>query len=274
MTETGITVLGSGGFIGGHLARYLQHRGYCCNLPGRGDESFYTRPLGHVIYAIGLTADFRSRPLDTVEAHVCVLRRLIQTGNFTSLTYLSSTRVYAGLENTAETASLLVNPNNPGDLYNISKLMGESLCLHGGKPNMKVARLSNVVGLRPDPDIFIDQLLKEGCRTGKVIFRTSLASRKDYLFIDDAVELLTRIALSPETGIYNVASGEATENGEIADALAKEMGFEIAVAPNASTWGFTAIDITKAQTRFQFSPRRFSDYFPAFLQSYRLQKGL
>jgi len=274
MYEDAITVLGSGGFIGSHLARYLQHRGYCCNLPGRGDESFYTRPLGHVIYAIGLTADFRSRPLDTVEAHVCVLRRLIQTGNFTSLTYLSSTRVYAGLENTAETASLLVNPNAPGDLYNISKLMGESLCLHGGKPNMKVARLSNVVGLRPDPDIFIDQLLNEGCRTGKVTFRTSLTSRKDYLFIDDAVELLTRIALSPETGIYNVASGEGIENGEIAHAMAKEMGFEIAVAPNASTWDFSTIDITKAQTCFQFSPRRFSDYFPAFLQSYRLKKGL
>ncbi len=274
MSETLITVLGSAGFIGSHLARHLQRQGYRCNLPHKGDESIYTRPLGHVIYAIGLTADFRSRPLDTVEAHVCVLRRLIQAGNFTSLTYLSSTRVYAGLDNTAETAPLLVNPNEPGDLYNISKLMGESLCLHCGKSNMKVARLSNVVGLRPDPDIFIDQLLEEGCRIGHVVLRTSLASRKDYLFIDDAVELLTRIALSPDSGIYNVASGAGTENAEIARALAQDMGFEIAVAPDASAWDFTAIDITKVKTRFQFSPRSFSDYFPAFLQSYRLTKGL
>lgn len=274
MTETEITVLGSAGFIGNHLARHLQREGYRCNLPQRGDESIYTRPLGHVIYAIGLTADFRSRPLDTVEAHVCVLRRLLQRGNFISLTYLSSTRVYAGLKNTAETAQLLVNPNEPGDLYNISKLMGESLCLHCGRPGMKVARLSNVVGLRPDPDIFIDQLLEEGCRTGKVKFRTSLKSRKDYLFIDDAVELLTRIALSQESGIYNVASGEGTENAEIAHALAKDMRFEIAVAPDAPAWDFTSIDIAKVKTRFQFSPRHFSDYFPAFLQSYRLKKGL
>jgi nucleoside-diphosphate-sugar epimerase len=269
-----ITVLGSGGFIGGHLARHLQHQGYRCNLPQKGDESIYTGSLGHVIYAIGLTADFRSRPLDTVEAHVCVLRRLIQAGNFTSLTYLSSTRVYAGVSHTAETAKLLVDPNDPGDLYNISKLMGESLCLHGGKPNMKVARLSNVVGLRPDPDIFIDQLLEEGCRTGKVVFRTSLASRKDYIFIDDAVELLTRIALFPESGIYNVASGEGTENGEIARVLVKKMGFEIAVMPDAPAWDFTAIDIAKVKKHFQFSPRSFSDYFPAFLQSYRQKKGL
>jgi nucleoside-diphosphate-sugar epimerase len=191
-----------------------------------------------------------------------------------SLTYLSSTRVYAGVDNTAETARLLVNPNEPGDLYNISKLMGESLCLHGGRPNMKVVRLSNVVGLRPDPDIFIDQLLEEGCRTGKVTFRTSLASKKDYVFIDDAVDLLTRIALSPESGIYNVASGVGTENGEIARALARDMGFEIQVAPDASAWDFTAIDIAKVKSLFKFAPRRFSDYFPAFLQSYRLKKGL
>lgn len=274
MNKPAITVLGSTGFIGSHLAQYLQRQGYDCNLPGKGDESLYTSALGHVIYAIGLTADFRSRPLDTVEAHVCLLQRLIRAGNFESLTYLSSTRVYAGAADTAETARLQVNPNDPGDLYNLSKLMGESLCLHGGRQSMKVARLSNIVGLRPDPDIFIDQLLEEGCRTGRVVFRTALESRKDYLFIDDTLDLLTRIALSPETGIFNVASGEGVENGKIARALAAEMGFEVSVAADAPAWDFTAVDVSRVRARFGFSPRRFSEYFPIFLRSYRREKGL
>jgi nucleoside-diphosphate-sugar epimerase len=246
---------------------------YYCNFPQKNDEACYTSPLGHVIYAIGLTADFRSRPLDTVEAHVCLLQRLIRVGNFESLTYLSSTRVYAGAACTSESATLQVNPNDPGDIYNLSKLMGESLCLHGGKQSMKVARLSNIVGLRPDPDIFIDQLLEEGCRTGRVVFRTALDSRKDYLYIDDAVELLARIALSPETSVYNVASGEGVENAEIASTLVAEMGFEVSVTPDAPTREFTAIDVSRVKARFGFSPRRFSDYFPAFLQSYREKRG-
>ena len=274
MSEAKITVLGSAGFIGSHLARHLQRQGYDCNLPQKGDESIYTSTLGHVIYAVGLTADFRSRPLDTVEAHVCLLQRLIRAGNFESLTYLSSTRVYAGAADTAETARLQVNPNDPGDLYNLSKLMGESLCLHVGRQSMKVARLSNIVGLRPDPDIFIDQLLEEGCRTGRVVFRTALESRKDYLYIDDTVDLLTRITLSPETGIYNVASGEGVENGEIARVLATEMGFEVTVAADAPTWDFIAVDVSKVKACFAFSPRRFADYFPIFLQSYREKKGV
>lgn len=269
VSEHNMTVLGGRGFIGSHLVRFFQGRGQACFAPEKGDESIYTSPLGHVIYAIGLTADFRTRPLATVDAHVCLLRRLIEYGNFESLTYLSSTRVYAGATTTAETARLQVNPNEPGDLYNLSKLMGESLCLHCGHPGMKVVRLSNIVGLRPDPDIFIDQLLAEGCRTGKVVFRTALTSKKDYLYIDDAVELVARVAQEAESGIYNAASGEGVTNGEIAKALVSKMGFDIDVAAGAPVWDFTAIDIAKVKARFGFAPRAFSDYFPEFLERYR-----
>lgn len=273
MGEPRITVLGSTGFIGSHLVRHLRAQGHEYGAHARSDESEYARPLGHVIYAIGLTADFRSRPLDTVEAHVCLLRRLIQAGSFESLTYLSSTRVYTGAADTTEGAALRVNPNDPSDLYNLSKLMGESMCLHGGRRSMKIARLSNIVGLRRDPDIFIDQLLEEGRRSGRVVFRTALESRKDYLYIEDAVDMLTRIARSPDHGIYNVASGEGVENAQIARFLTVDMGFEVTVAPEAPSWDFTAVDVSKVKTRFGFSPKLFGEYFPAYLRDYRSNVG-
>lgn len=268
MTTAEITVLGGTGFIGGQLVRRLRQAGHACFVPARDDDSIFHRPLGIVIYAIGLTADFRVRPLETVEAHVCLLRRLLEAGNFDGLTYLSSTRVYAGVGDSREEAFLRVNPNDGSDLYNLSKLMGESLCLHGGQPGLSVARLSNVVGLRRDPDMFIDQLLDEGRRTGKVVFRTSLESRKDYIALDDAVELVARIALSGSAGIYNVASGEGVSNAEIAAALETELGFEATVVPDAPTWDFTAIDVSKARRDFEFTPRTFAEYFPGYLGDY------
>lgn len=274
MADLPITVLGAGGFIGAHLQRHLQAAGVACDAPARNDRTWLRRPLGHVVYAIGLTADFRARPLDTVEAHVCLLRELLAHGEFASLTYLSSTRVYSGAARTDEAAPLIVDPNAPGDLYNLSKLMGESLCLHGGHPRTRVARLSNIVGLRPDPDIFIDQLLEEGRRTGQVQLRTALASTKDYLWIDDAVALLARMAVSDATGIFNVASGEGVANAQIAQALQRDMGYAVSVVADAPTWDFTAIDMRNTQRAFAFTPRRFSDYFPEFLQHYRLQKGI
>jgi nucleoside-diphosphate-sugar epimerase len=272
MTRVRFTVLGSRGFVGSHLVAKLGELDHECLTPARGQLP--PGPLGHVVYAIGLTADFRTRPLDTVEAHVCVLRELLAAGNFDSLTYLSSTRVYTGAADTAETATLRVNPLEASDLYNLSKLMGESLCLHGGRPNVKVARLSNIVGLRPDPDIFIDQLLEEGRETGRVLLRTSLQSRKDYLYIDDATTLIIDIALSTATGVFNVASGEGVSNGEIATLLKREMGFTVDMQPGAPTWEFTSIDISKSRAAFEFSPRQFADYFPEFLSAYRLKHGI
>lgn len=273
MADPRITVLGGNGFIGNHLLHHFQQRGLDCHAPVRGDESIFSEQLGHVIYAIGLTADFRVRPLDTVEAHVCLLNRLLASARFESLTYLSSTRVYADSSDTSETAYLRVNPNEAGDLYNLSKLMGESLCLHGERTNIKIARLSNIVGLRHDPDIFIDQLLEEGCAQGHIMLRTSLDSTKDYLYIDDAVEVLSAIALSSETGIFNVASGEGVKNGEIVRFLEQEMGFAVTVASDASVWNFTEIDISRIKALFKFSPRKFQDYFPRFLNLYRQKKG-
>lgn len=273
MADLPITVLGAGGFIGSHLVRHLRAAGTACDAPARDDRSWLARPLGHVVYAVGLTSDFRTRPLDTVQAHVCLLRELLAHGAFTSLTYLSSTRVYSGAARTDEAAPLVVDPNAPGDLYNLSKLMGESLCLHGGHPRTRVARLSNIVGLRPDPDIFIDQLLDEGRRTGRVQLRTALSSTKDYLWIDDAVQLLARMAVSDHTGIFNVASGEGVANAQIVEALRRDTGFAVSVAPDAPAWDFTAIDMRKTQRAFAFTPRRFEEYFPDFLQHHRLQKG-
>lgn len=266
-TASHITVLGATGFVGSHLLRYLQQTGQACAAPGRHEDPARLGDLGHVVYCIGLTADFRQRPLETVEAHVCVLRRLLASATFTSLTYLSSTRVYANSADTRESASLQVNPNDPGDLYNLSKLTGESLCLHGGRARTRVVRLSNVVGPREDPDTFIDQLLAEGARAGVVRLRTSPASRKDYIHIDDVVALLARIASSPQEGILNLASGQGISNADILDILSREKGYTCLADNDAPAWHFSPIDITRLRETYGFQPSAFQDYFPSFIKS-------
>lgn len=272
MTTPHITVLGSRGFIGSHLIQFLNQQKFSYWAPNREDETVFTKPLGHVIYCIGLTADFRSRPLDTIEAHICLLKQFIEKAEFESLTYLSSTRVYAGVDDTREAQSLMVNPCNASDLYNLSKLMGESLCLHCGRPNMKIARLSNIVGVCNEPTNFLTQLLEEGYRNGSILLRTALSSKKDYLSMDDAVELLTKIAFSTSSGIFNVASGENTENGEIARCIERECGFRIEVMPAAPVWEFSRIDLTKIKAEFGFNPTAFSVYFPKFLNAYQKKR--
>jgi len=248
------TVLGASGTIGQKLSAHLRDAGDVVFSPGRG-ENLYSRPLGHVIYAIGLTADFRQRPYDTVESHVRLLAELLQNGNFESLLYLSSTRVYARVTTSSEDSLLKVLSKDPSDLYNLSKLMGESLCLQDARSSVRVARLSNVVcGDEAESANFLPSLVREA-RSGRIVLQTAMDSSKDYIHIDDVVELLPRIATEGRERLYNVASGIQTTHEQWTTLFAAHTGCVVKVVPSAPTRRFVPIDIGRIRTEFDFHPR-------------------
>lgn len=249
---TNFTVLGAGGFVGGHLAASLRDKGDVY-APAFGSKDavpaeIFRRDLGHVFYCIGLTADFRQRPFDTVEAHVCLLRQILERASFDSLTYLSSTRVYQNAATTHESSALQVSSDNPSDLYNLSKLMGESLCLASGR-NTRVARLSNVYGKYMPQQNFIGSILKDAAHAGKVHFLTSKNAAKDYVSVDDVTRWLPEIALSGLHSIYNLASGHNTSNEQIA-AWLERRGIATSFAEHAPEWSFPAIDTGRVTQEF------------------------
>jgi len=231
------TVLGSSGFIGSRLVRHLRDKGEEVFAPQRGDQRIFREDLGRVVYAIGMTADFREKPLETAEAHVGFLTRLLREGNFSSLLYLSSTRVYQGSPRGGEQTSLSVFPDLNG-LYNLTKLTGESLCLQsrGGR----VARLSNVVG-EGASESFVAQLLREASK-GAIRLRTSPASCKDYVVVDDAVKALAALADAEVGGIFNVASGKNTSTREILDAISTIMKYELELEQGGPSFSFPVIE--------------------------------
>lgn len=216
MTEPArFTVLGASGYIGSRLVEHLRAQGCDVQAPLRGDAEIFIRPLGHVIYCVGLTADFRTRPFDTVDAHVGLLADLLRRARFTSLLYLSSTRVYMGGTTTQEDAPLTVLPGDPSYLYNLSKLTGESLCHASGRAGVRVARLSNVVG--PGMDAASGNLvadLLQQARQGHMVLRSDPQSAKDYVHVDDVLDWLPRIALRGRCSVYNVASGVQTTHAQ------------------------------------------------------------
>src|SRR5690242_11980273 len=140
-----ITVLGSKGFVGSHVVERLNALGIGYQAPSR-EENLNQKDLGTIIYCIGLTADFRTRPLDTVEAHVCKLLEVMRNCRYEKIVYLSSTRIYDTTSGVAEEEDAFrVLPGNPGDFYNISKIMGEAMIRPLGERG-HIVRLSNVYG--------------------------------------------------------------------------------------------------------------------------------
>lgn len=271
-TSNVFTILGSSGFIGSNFVEYLKNSTNLeVHTPRIDDVLSSNRDWGRIVYAIGLTADFRTRPFDTVEAHASLISRLLEKAKFDHLIYLSSTRLYSSSVDTKETAELVVNPSSQSDLYNISKILGESICLNS-KRSVGVARLSNVVGFRKDSDLFIDQLIDEGKKMGTIHLKTSLESAKDYIHILDVLHLLYLMSQKKSTGIYNLASGENTHNAEILDLIHRCLGYEYTVEPNAPTWSFHKISTDKIKKEFNYKPKVFSKFFEEHLKNYTSRK--
>lgn len=262
------TVLGGSGFVGSNLVRWLRARKLSCWSPARG-EALFGSPLGHVIYCIGLTADFRERPFDTVRAHVCALPEMLERGDFESFLYLSSTRVYSAASAGAEHASLVVDPVHPDDFYNISKIMGESLCLSSKRSGVRVARLSNVYGRDFASNNFLTSILRDAISKNRVVLRTSMESQKDYISVQDVISLLPRIAVHGSQQIYNVASGVNTSNRAIVDKLQQLIGCSVEIAADAPTIRFPGISIDRARAEFGFRPSHLLDALDGLVDDYR-----
>lgn len=258
------TILGSSGFIGSHLADSLRQGGHDILTPGRDDPAIFGQDLGQVIYCIGLTADFRTRPYDTVRAHVCLLADILERSRFDSLLYLSSTRVYQGAERGAEDVPLLA-----GDLYNLTKLAGESLCLASGRANARVARLSNVFGGDWHSDNFLFAIIRSALVDGKIELHSALDSAKDYVAIEDVVGILPRIALHGLAPVYNVASGRNVRNQDLVAKIREMTECAVSVAPGAPSLTFPAIETGRLKQEFDYAPIKVEDRLVELVEQFK-----
>ena len=252
------TVLGSSGFIGRRLLDYLSAAGHHVNtLDARRlpHDEVAERVEGHVIYSIGMTGNFRENPSATLKAHVGILQTILESGRFESLTYISSTRVYLGARSAKEDADLRVNPANKDDIYNLSKLMGEALCRDSFRRGRRVhvARVSNVLGNNVSENGFLNGLWIQAKSSGKLCFTASALAEKDYICIEDVLLALYKISSMGTADTYNVASGVAISNKQIADIISDHRLCTV-VFGKTQAHGFPIIDISRIQSECDFHP--------------------
>ena len=252
------TIFGSNGFIGRNLVEAIKKKGYYCFCPVREYKYDKSKNLGHVIYAIGLTSDFREKPFETVEAHVCKLKEILKNCNYESFLYLSSTRVYSKVDSGSEYENLKINPNNFDDIYNISKVLGESLCLSIPNKKVRVIRISNVIGNNFSSNNFLYSVIKDAILNKRIFLAQSMNIRRDYITIDDVIYLIMKIIFG-KNRLYNVASGNSISNRSMLNFISEKTGAVINNINDTTHVNFPTIDISNIQKEFRFIA---TDIFP------------
>jgi len=250
-----ITIIGAGGFIGRWLANELRHQGLAPWCPGRNEDLFNVS-LGQVFYCAGLTGDYHERPFETVEAHVSLLARILKDADFESLVYLSSTRLYDALGDRIvdEQTELSFNPANPRHLYDLSKALGENLCLTTSAGRAKVVRLSCVLGNNLDDQGFVPNLLKQARGKRTLTTSSSPGLMRDYIGINDVVDLLIQISQNGQRSLYNVASGTNVSNSALFSLIETLTGCSIQ-AQGSAVLASPTIDISPLVEEFGFRPK-------------------
>jgi nucleoside-diphosphate-sugar epimerase len=260
------TIVGGRGFIGRALVATLRDAGADVASIAHRDP-LPAEPLGHVVYASGVSASVADDASYAYGAHVEGVRRILDGRAFSSLLYLSSTRVYDAAAGTHEDASIVVAPASGRDLYRITKAAGEALCLADASPAVRVARLSNVAGENFDSPLFLNDVLRQAARDRRVAVRTTRASAKDYITIGEVCRYLTAIARGGRSRIYNVAAGANVENGAIFDLLATR-GVDVDIAPDAALALAPPIDVRRLHAEFGPSRETLLDVLPHLLDRF------
>ena len=261
------TVLGSNGFIGKNLVNHLQNIGMEVYAPDIRHEDISKKHLGHVIYAIG-ELNSKKNISNLIESNVCHLNKLLNNSNFESLLYCSSTRVYSGLK-TSEDSSLNLEPTDIDNLYPISKVMGESICLAFDNPKIRIVRLSNVTGFNHTSKLFLPSIIREAIDKKKITLHTKLRSEKDYVHIDDVVKVLPEIALNGKYRIYNVAKGENTTNQDIITKLQQITSCKLDILEGAKNYSFPKINTERIVNEFNFNSKSVLNYIDDIVGSYK-----
>lgn len=253
------TILGASGFIGQNLCQKLLSLGHDVWAPKRNDKEIYNKKLGHVFYCIGATNDFLINPSNTLDAHVTTLEKILSSGNFESLVYLSSTRLYDSVKSevVSEEDPLVFSPLDLRNFYDLSKGLGESLCRLNARKNVKVVRLSCVYKDLNEGGGFVQSLLTAVHQSKRetLSLETSPYYSRDYVFIDDVVEGLLKVLHEGKQFIYNIASGENVTNHQLFERIKKNCGVEILATKTDAGMLAPKININRMVSEFKWNPQ-------------------
>jgi UDP-glucose 4-epimerase len=183
---------------------------------------------------------------------LCLLRSLElarSQDNLQRFLFPSTSEVYAGtlqhfgiqIPTPEKTPLTVTDLRQARTSYMLSKIYGEALCQQAGVP-FTIIRPHNIYGPRMGMAHVIPELLDRAyrCSAGGRLLVFSANHKRTFCYVDDAVELIVRLANSPEARneTFNIGStDEETSINTLARLVIDVVGKPLDIEPGAETPG-------------------------------------
>ncbi len=219
---------------------------FLSDLPGDYEVIFHLAAIIGVKHVL-------SKPLAVLRDNIAMLNNVLDfaagQGKLSRLVFASTSEVYAGtLQHfgmaipTPESTPLAVTGlADARTSYMLSKIYGEALCLQSGIP-CTIIRPHNIYGPRMGMAHVIPELLQKAHQqpANGSLEVSSVDHCRTFCYVQDAVELLSRVAQRPECQGQTLNIGKQTPEisiGDLAQLIIKCVGKPLTIKPLPATPG-------------------------------------
>jgi nucleoside-diphosphate-sugar epimerase len=244
---TPVVVTGAAGFIGRALTALLEKNGHHVYRVTRG-QSLPAIPEAVCVHLAG-----SSNPAQVLDENLARTQSQELTKQYRRVVFVSTAHVYGDQQGAPCREN---TPLSPGSTYAQLKISLERIF---SSPPHAIARLSNVYGPGQSDLNVLSDIVRQLPGDGTVRLKGSAQAIRDYLFIDDAIAGLARLAVSQETGIFNFGTGRGTSVTELISILASQLKIKMPhiESPVSNGRSSLILDSDRALTRLGWSARIF-----------------
>ena len=212
----------------------------------------FSHNLGHIIYCIGVY-NVLNEPMRSIDGSLKLLSEIILRNKFTSFTLISSTRLYLNSKKTNENDKICINPNDKDYFFNSLRLTAENFCLSQNNKRIRVVRVSNLYGnFFEKQKYFLPNLIRNSIKKKSINLTINKNSKKNYLNVVDAIEIILKIIKRGKYRLYNIASNKRYSLDFISQIIQKHTNCKIKYINQKTIYNEPLININRIKKEFNF----------------------
>jgi UDP-glucose 4-epimerase len=261
MNKISVVITGASGFIGSSLVTKLSSNNKLLVIPvsRSGDKkshvivsNYSNSPKGDILFHLAENSD-RSVVNNSSEKYLneskVIVEELIKK-KYKKIIYFSSSSLYGDnnkIPNKEKTEFY------DYDNYTHLKLCNEKKILEAGG---MVIRLANVIGPGMSNSNVLSDIFKQVNVSNSVNLLNGFSVR-DFIFIDDVINVLERLIYKSESGVFNLGSGVGASINELAKLIINTSDKQIVVnsPSNSSSISYNVVDIGKIKNFLDWEPK-------------------